>query len=194
MIKATLRTATASFDDGASDIQTEPDDGGEPAEPGEPPEPEPLAIKVDSGVVTTIDINWLRSRLSAALQELARSIGRPIDRLTVRVVDDAAMSVLHARHRGQATTTDVLTFDASQSGAPIEADVAVCADEAVRRGLELDHAPEKELLLYALHGVMHCAGFDDQDDEAFERMHIEEDRILEAIGVGATFRREGKRP
>ena len=71
----------------------------------------------------------------------------------------------------------------------IEADVVVCVDEAARRSAELGHSLERELLLYALHGVLHCAGFDDQTDEGFEAMHAEEDRILSVIGVGPTFDR-----
>ena len=49
---------------------------------------------------------------------------------------------------------------------------------------------EQELLLYALHGVLHCAGFDDRTNDDFEAMHVEEDRILTAIGVGPTFARD----
>ena len=41
----------------------------------------------------------------------------------------------------------------------------------------------------ALHGVLHCTGFDDRDAAGAAAMHAEEDRILGAIGVGATFGR-----
>ncbi len=79
----------------------------------------------------------------------------------------------------------------------MEADIVVCADEAARRATEFDdsvagpvvHPVEQELLLYALHGVLHCAGFDDHTRQGFNAMHAEEDRILSAIGVGATFSR-----
>ena len=43
------------------------------------------------------------------------------------------------------------------------------------------------MLLYAVHGLLHCAGFDDHETAAFDRMHAEEDRILRAIGVGPIF-------
>jgi len=44
-----------------------------------------------------------------------------------------------------------------------------------------------ELLLYALHGLLHCCGYDDSTDADREVMHTEEDRILEAIGVGRVY-------
>jgi ssRNA-specific RNase YbeY (16S rRNA maturation enzyme) len=51
----------------------------------------------------------------------------------------------------------------------------------------MDISIEREVLLYALHGILHCAGFDDRTPQDFEAMHAEEDRILLAIDVGATF-------
>lgn len=142
-----------------------------------------------------LDARWLRERLAAAVGE----VPRPVRRVTVTVIGDARMRDLNRRHRNADHTTDVLAFELSAPGAPVEADIVVCGDEASRRAAELGHAVERELLLYALHGVLHCAGFDDHTREGFDAMHAEEDRILAAIGVGATFsardgaaRREGR--
>ncbi len=147
-----------------------------------PPEPGPIAVL--AACAQPLDLPWLRGALEAALEH----VSRPIRSLTVKVVDDATMLKLHEQHRGEAVTTDVLTFDASDPGGPVEADVVVCADEAARQAAERDHVIERELLLYALHGVLHCAGFDDRTPEDFEAMHAEEDRILTAVGIGPTFR------
>jgi ssRNA-specific RNase YbeY (16S rRNA maturation enzyme) len=45
------------------------------------------------------------------------------------------------------------------------------------------------LLLYTLHGVLHCIGFDDHEEADFEAMHGAEDAVLAAIGVGPVFHR-----
>lgn len=97
------------------------------------------------------------------------------------------MARLHDRYKGEARTTDVLTFPLSEPDEPIEADIVICLDEAARRAADFGHPIERELLLYALHGLLHCAGFDDHDDIGAAAMHSEEDRILQFIGVGATF-------
>jgi probable rRNA maturation factor len=60
-------------------------------------------------------------------------------------------------------------------------------DEARRQAAGRALPVERELLLYCVHGVLHCLGYDDHDDAEYVRMHAEEDRILEAIGVGRTF-------
>ena len=162
--------------------------GEEPSEPAggapEPPErPTPPAVDVSVRAGVAIDAGWLASRLSAAAGHLAP----PPARLAVLVTDDAGMSDLHRRHRRTAEATDVLAFPANDAGEAVEVDVAINADEARRQASARGHRVERELLLYALHGVLHCMGFDDHAREDAAAMHGEEDRILRAIGVGATF-------
>ena len=132
--------------------------------------------------------------LPIAQQRLACAADR-VDfeqRRLAEIVGDAEMIRLHRVHSGQPATTDVLTFPAHAGGEPIEVDIVACADEAARRAAEFGHAVDRELLLYAIHGLLHCCGHDDHEPEAHERMHAEEDRILRALGVGATFRPEGR--
>lgn len=111
-----------------------------------------------------------------------------VQRATIACVRDARMAELHARFSGDPTTTDVLTFAANAPGDPVDCDIAICVDEAERRAHERGNHPRGELLLYALHGLLHACGHDDREPAAHAAMHAEEDRILEAIGVGALFR------
>jgi probable rRNA maturation factor len=96
------------------------------------------------------------------------------------------MAELHLFHSGVEGTTDVLTFDLRQGAAgPLEVEIVACLDEA--RRMAGAGPVERELLLYLLHGALHCLGHDDHDPEGFARMHEREDEILLAIGVGAVF-------
>ncbi len=142
------------------------------------------------GLEQCVDLDWLQRRLAAALAET----GRPWRRVSVMVAGDERMRALNRAHRDRDATTDVLAFESSAAGEPLEADVVVGAGEAARQAAARQHRIEQELLLYALHGVLHCAGWDDQTPQGFEAMHTEEDRILAAIGVGPTFgaRRSGR--
>lgn len=131
---------------------------------------------------------WVRDHLERALAELGVQ-----GEVRLRLVDDAHMTRAHVEHCGLDSTTDVLTFDLagdSERTRVLDVDVLACVDEARRQGAARGHAAKAEILLYGLHAVLHCLGFDDHDDEAFERMHAEEDRVLGAIGVGAVFARE----
>lgn len=113
--------------------------------------------------------------------------------VTVSVVGDRTMSRLHSASHGIAGPTDVLTYELEVEGGRgakrvvTEGQVVICASEARRRAGAHKISVERELLLYALHGLLHLCGMDDRRAKDFELMHAKEDEILEAIGVGATF-------
>lgn len=155
-----------------------------PDEPDQPPPTESALDVLDqTGRLDAGRCAWLVRHLRAAIHHL----GAPVDCLVVTVVGDDAMTSLHVEHCGIAGSTDVLTFDHGGTGAAIDADIAICLDEAARRASEHGHAFERELLLYAVHGVLHCLGHDDHEQSDYDAMHAREDAILTAIGIGPTF-------
>jgi len=117
----------------------------------------------------------------------------------VRLVGDGEMSAAHVRFAGVAGATDVLTFDLRDEGAKashpraMDVDIYACVDEARRQAAARGHEVERELVLYVVHGVLHCLGYDDHDEGGHREMHAAEDRVLEAIGVGAVYGREDDR-
>jgi rRNA maturation RNase YbeY len=70
----------------------------------------------------------------------------------------------------------------------VETDILICRDEAMRQAQQRGYDCRKELLLYVIHGLLHCLGHDDHEEEDSALMHKVEDAILEAIGVGPVFR------
>jgi rRNA maturation RNase YbeY len=69
----------------------------------------------------------------------------------------------------------------------LDTDILACVDVAARQASIRGYSVEKELLLYIVHGVLHCLGHDDHDEAAAARMHATEDAVLTAIGVGAVY-------
>ena len=162
--------------------------GGEDDPPPVPPEcptPSEFTIVVADDLSLAPDMAWLGNHLTQALSHISGE--HPVLHLDISIVGDEAMITLHAQHQGIEETTDVLTFPMSEPGEEVEISLMICADEAKRQAERRGHAIEKELLLYIIHGVLHCLGFDDHNDKDFQRIHAEEDRILEAIGVGRVF-------
>jgi probable rRNA maturation factor len=128
---------------------------------------------------------YLRRHLRAA----HRLLNPPLAELSLALVGDRKMSDLHRQFMNLPGPTDVLTFplDLDARGRPVSGEVVVCVPEARRQAKERNVPLERELLLYALHGMLHLCGYDDRTDRAFRTMHRTEDRILTRLGVGPVF-------
>lgn len=109
--------------------------------------------------------------------------------LSLALVGDRRMSQLHQQFMNLPNPTDVLTFPLEQDrrGDVLAGEVVVCVPEARRQARVRGVAVERELLLYALHGMLHLAGYDDRTESAFRTMHRKEDQILQQLGVGPVF-------
>lgn len=122
----------------------------------------------------------LRRLLSRALED-----GRRAGAVSVVFVGDDEIRELNRRFLGEDRATDVLAFDLSEDGSrgdphpddllgEIVVSVETARREASARGVPLD----RELALYALHGLLHLLGLDDADPASRRRMRRAEARRL----------------
>ncbi|MDP6152593.1 MAG: rRNA maturation RNase YbeY [Phycisphaeraceae bacterium] len=196
----TTHTSTAAAC--CSDLNAEnSDDDGSGGSSDQPPPTEALAIAVHwdadvaraqsvdvagaaPGMTTTKIEHWLERHLVL----IAEAAGVRGGQLRVSVIDDAQMRDLHKRHKRIDDTTDVLTFDLrDEDDEPVDADVAICIDQAQQAAAHHGHDVHHELLLYAVHGLMHLMGHNDNDPDAAHAMHAAEDDLLTQIGIGAVY-------
>jgi probable rRNA maturation factor len=128
---------------------------------------------------------YLRANLAKAHQQVRTQLSE----LSIALVGDAEMAELHEQFLGIAGPTDVLTFplDQDDAGHDVAGEVIVCVPEARRQAALNGHPVEQEVLLYALHGILHLSGFDDRTPVGFRKMHRKEDEILQKLGIGPVF-------
>ena|SRR5690348_10798125 len=130
-------------------------------------------------------VPFLRRKLIAA-----HAVLRPALReLSIALVGDGPMSRLHRKFMNVEGPTDVLTFPLELDGRhrAVSGEVIVCVPEARRQAKLRGTKAEEEVLLYALHGMLHLCGFDDRTQSAFRKMHRMEDEILTRLGIGPVF-------
>lgn len=128
-------------------------------------------------------------RLSQLIRAAHAVLNPSLSELSIAFVNDAKMSELHERFLGIAGPTDVLTFELEHDsrGRVTAGEVVICVPEARRQARLQRSTVERELLLYALHGVLHLIGFDDRTAAGYRKMHRKEDEILTRLGVGPVF-------
>ena len=186
----------------SGDQSNQPDEpgGANNASPDDSPDdrsdddhPQPLSISLN---FQTADIDPpIEGWLDMQLRSLATLADVQQMQLSVVIVDDQQISDLHEEYMNITGTTDVLTFDLSDDPSQsnhIDGELILCVDEASRQAASREHDTRLELLLYALHGLLHLMGYDDHDDDDYDRMHAREDQLLTMAGFDAVFVREEK--
>lgn len=178
---------------GDSQGQSDEPPEGSPESNADDDHPHPLAISLN---LQTADLDPpMTGWLDIQLCKLVQMAGIKQMQLSIAIVDDARMSELHVQYMDISGTTDVLTFDLSDDPddpSVIEGELILCIDEASRQAASRGHETRMELLLYALHGVLHLMGYDDHEDDDYDRIHACEDQLLTAAGFEALFAREEK--
>jgi len=83
------------------------------------------------------------------------------------------MARVHGDFLSDASETDVITFPYGE----ILVCPAVAWDRAAEYGLEV----EQEVLLYALHGLLHLTGYDDTTPKLAKEMATAQTQLLEQV-------------
>ena len=144
------------------------------------------SLAVDADLLEATHADRLIQWIEQAIPLLPQALGR----VDLAVLDDARIMALHDQWYGLGSSTDVLTFE-SQTNGTKEAHIAICYDQAVRcRGNHPEYVVD-ELLLYAIHGLLHCCGYNDDTDEAAATMRSQERVILQKLGRGDVYAQGG---
>ncbi len=124
-------------------------------------------------------------------------------------VDAAAIAALNERFLGKAGPTDVLSFpiedepvpsgrypDSGTTGPGFEesdddepvvllGDIVICPSVAMNNADDHNVAPDAEISLLVVHGVLHLLGWDHQVDSEAEKMEAREQELLRRFGEDA---------
>ncbi len=100
--------------------------------------------------------------------------------VTVRLTDDAELRGLNSRHSGVDEATDVLAFPAGSQPEPASPRTVRVGDIAVsvERAMDQANDPVAELRLLAVHGLLHCLGYDHAEPVDAARMTAQTRALL----------------
>ncbi|MHB8217401.1 MAG: rRNA maturation RNase YbeY [Candidatus Sulfotelmatobacter sp.] len=140
----------------------------------------------------------------------ARKAVRLRDTVNVLVTSSHELRSLNRQFRGADKATDVLSFPSPLAGQReprrIAGDVAISVDIARENSKRLGHSVADEVKILALHGILHLAGFDHENDNgemAREELRLRRKLKLEvgliertppAVPKLSTRQRRGNRP
>lgn len=107
------------------------------------------------------------------------------------ITDDAEMAELNGQYRQKPEPTDVLSFpavpatDQAPSATDYAGDIAISIQQARSQARALGHSLDEELRVLMLHGALHLAGMDHEQDQG--QMRRAEARWRKRFGLPLTL-------
>ena len=147
-----------------------------------------------------VDVANRRARLGVDRKALRAAIGLldahagefrggcPEGALSVAFLADPALARLHGRFLGDASPTDVITFE-GDAAHRCAGEICVSVDAAARRCGPAGASLSRELTLYVVHGWLHLAGYDDARPAAKRAMRRAEARAMRLLERSAAVPR-----
>lgn len=138
------------------------------------------------------------AKLAVALEDIAAGDDLSAELL---LVSEEEIRALNARERGVDRVTDVLSFPSMDGikGKPVLADehgecideagrvflgsIVICEKRAREQAAEYGHSVERELWYLAVHGVLHCLGYDHETEEEKREMREKEEEIMARLDL-----------
>lgn len=131
--------------------------------------------------------------LASFCERVQRELGFPEESVTVCFVSDPAIARMNRQFRDKQGPTDVLSFPAHRSRAHgarsllrtrsdhYVGDIVISPETARRYARRRSHGLASELRVLILHGMIHLAGFDHENDSG-EMMQLER-RLRRRLGL-----------
>jgi probable rRNA maturation factor len=125
--------------------------------------------------------------VALARHVLAAMHVHPQAELSVVLVDETAMTLLHVQWMDEPGPTDVLSFpmdelrpgtDAEDSPPGLLGDVVVCPQVAAQQARTAGHSTQEEMLLLTTHGILHLLGYDHAEPGEEKEMFGLQRRLL----------------
>jgi len=160
----------------------------------------------DQGIVVQVaknfeEIDVCLQKLGDLVTAVCRRFGLSEATVSVAIVDDAEICQVNKRFLNRHRPTDCLSFDLSDDKSAANGDskmrnrksfeLVVNGQMAVREANLRGHSAEAELALYVTHGLLHNLGFEDLTEQEAGKMHQTEDEILQQLGYGLVFGKDG---
>jgi probable rRNA maturation factor len=156
---------------------------------GQPPAPRiAVDLRVEAGAWPPV--RALRKLAAAAFDATVSAANLPLApgaEVSAVFTDDAHMRVLNKRYRGKGSSTNVLSFPTPRSPAgvlgPMLGDIVLAAETVAREAAAERLALEARLTHLLVHGFLHLAGYDHEDDGDATVMEGLETAILQRLGI-----------
>jgi probable rRNA maturation factor len=145
-----------------------------------------VTLQIDPPFAGRVDPDRINQAVQLTLQQIDDQTSSTV---TVVITDSETIRQFNRRYRGVDTPTDVLsfenkpdpdfpTFDRDHLG-----DIVIAYPIATAQAAAAGHETQAEVILLAIHGTLHLAGFDHDTPVHKEQMWTIQQQVLAELGL-----------
>lgn len=123
------------------------------------------------------DIKINKSKLKRFIREKLRELNIKEKEINIVLTDDEYIRKLNRDYRCINSATDVLSFSMDEN--VLWGDIYISLDTAFKQAEEQGWDLEKEIKFLAIHGLLHLLGYNDEDEEGYNRMMELTEKLLD---------------
>lgn len=118
-----------------------------------------------------------------AIKEIAALQNESFEEFTVTFVDKETIAEIHGEYFDDPTPTDCISFPIDGPDEPyrVLGEIFVCPAVAFEYAAKHGQHPEKETLLYVVHGLLHLFGYDDMTPIEKKKMRRAEKKHMDNL-------------
>ena len=129
---------------------------------------------VKTDVCLAVELVFVDGEEIQRLNRELRNMDKVTDVLSFPTLDGIKGEELHGEE---------FPYEIDEEGRLLIGSIAICCDRAREQAKEYGHSYNRELHYLIVHGIMHCLGYDHITDEDKAEMRIQEESILQKLGI-----------
>ncbi|GAB4415840.1 MAG: hypothetical protein Fur0044_10980 [Anaerolineae bacterium] len=152
-----------------------------------------IFFQIDEPFQALVEPEPLEKAVQLTLRFLGNSYASSINSVTIVITDSDTVQQLNAQYRGIDAPTDVLSFENTpdpdfpeldETEAGHLGDIIIAYPVAAAQAAAAGHTAQNEVILLAVHGLLHLLGFDHDTPENKEKMWQTQRQIMVELGLG----------
>jgi probable rRNA maturation factor len=152
-----------------------------------------IFFQIDEPFQTLVEPEPLEKAVQWTLHSFDKSSASSVNSVTIVITDNDTVQQLNAQYRGIDASTDVLSFENTpdpdfpeldETEAGHLGDIIIAYPVAEAQAMAAGHTAQSEVILLAVHGLLHLLGFDHDTSENKEKMWQAQRQIMVELGLG----------
>jgi probable rRNA maturation factor len=112
------------------------------------------------------------------IEEIFKNEKKRLCSVTYVFCSDRKLRKINKEYLGHNYFTDIITFDLSENGAPVSADIYISVDRIRKNAKNLNQSYKSEFHRVVFHGVLHLCGYKDKNRTDVFKMRKMEEKYL----------------